>query len=84
MEMEGVLRSMQQDDHVEPAEMPRPEDRVRILSGPFRGLEGMVVELRGRQRIILSVTLLGRAIAVEVQESALIVTEEPFRLRASA
>lgn len=46
-------------------------EQVRIESGPLRGLEGRVVEFRGNHRLILSVTLLQRSVAVEM-DSALV------------
>lgn len=39
---------------------------VRIVSGPFRGLEGRVNTLRGRTRVILDVNMIGRGVPVEV------------------
>jgi transcription antitermination factor NusG len=44
-------------------------DRVRIESGPLSGLEGLLVEFRGSHRLILSVTLLQRSVAVELDSS---------------
>jgi transcriptional antiterminator NusG len=41
-------------------------DLVRIESGPLSGLEGILVEFRGRHRLVLSVTLLQRSVAVEL------------------
>lgn len=41
-------------------------DRVRIESGPLQGHEGVLVEFRGRHRLVLSITLLHRAVAVEI------------------
>ncbi|HVB85942.1 MAG TPA: UpxY family transcription antiterminator [Candidatus Dormibacteraeota bacterium] len=46
-------------------------DRVQIESGPLRGLEGLLVELKGSHRLIVSVTLLQRSVAVEI-DSALV------------
>lgn len=46
-------------------------DRVRINSGPLRGLEGLLVELKGSHRLVVSVTLLQRSVAVEI-DSALV------------
>jgi transcription antitermination factor NusG len=40
--------------------------KVRIESGPFRGLEGALVEFKGNRRLILSVSLLQRSVAVEM------------------
>jgi transcription antitermination factor NusG len=41
-------------------------DRVRIASGPLRGLQGILVESRGRHKFVLSVSLLQRSVAVEI------------------
>jgi transcription antitermination factor NusG len=41
-------------------------DRVRIDSGALRGLEGILVESRGRHKFVLSVSLLQRSVAVEI------------------
>ncbi len=44
-------------------------DKVRIESGPLSGLEGFLVEFRGSHRLVLSVTLLQRSVAVELDSS---------------
>src|SRR5271168_5024639 len=46
-------------------------DRVRIESGPLLGLEGILTEVRRSHRLVLSVTLLQRSLAVEI-DSALV------------
>lgn len=46
-------------------------ERVQIDAGPLRGLEGLLVELRGSHRLVVSVTLLQRSVAVEI-DSALV------------
>ena len=40
--------------------------RVRVERGPLTGVEGILTGFRGRQRLVLSVTLLQRSVAVEV------------------
>jgi transcription antitermination factor NusG len=45
-------------------------ERVQIESGPLRGLEGILVESRGRQKFVLSVSLLQRSVAVEIAATA--------------
>lgn len=42
-------------------------DRVRVDSGPLLGLEGILIEHRGSHRLIISVTLLQRSVAVEIE-----------------
>lgn len=46
-------------------------DRVRIQSGPLAGLEGLLTDFKNSFRLVLSVTLLQRSVAVEI-DSALV------------
>src|SRR5271155_694035 len=55
-------------------------DRVRIESGPLLGLEGILTEVRRSHRLVLSVTLLQRSVAVEI-DSALVTAINPARPR---
>jgi transcription antitermination factor NusG len=41
--------------------------RVRIEYGPLCGLDGVLLKFRGHHRLVLSVTLLKRSIAVQVE-----------------
>jgi transcription antitermination factor NusG len=43
--------------------------RVRVEHGPLRGVEGILLGFRGHHRLVLSVTLLQRSVAVQVDES---------------
>jgi transcription antitermination factor NusG len=43
--------------------------RVRIDRGPLAGAEGILTAFRGRHRLVLSITLLQRSVAVEVDEA---------------
>jgi transcription antitermination factor NusG len=44
-------------------------ERVRIEEGPLRGVEGIVINFKGRYRLVLSVSLLQRSVAVEVDSA---------------
>lgn len=57
----------------------RTGDRLHIERGPLRGLDGILVEVRGVHRLILSVTLLERSVAVEI-DSAFVKSLSPAPL----
>lgn len=44
-------------------------DRVRIVAGPLRGYEGFLAGFKGGYRLVLSITLLQRAVAVEIDSA---------------
>jgi transcription antitermination factor NusG len=45
--------------------------RVEVKDGPFRGLQGLIESRSRRDRLILQVDMLGRAISVEIDGSLL-------------
>lgn len=53
--------------------------RVRIESGALCGLEGVLLELKGRRRLVLSITLLQRSVAVEVDSEVVSVLPSTTR-----
>jgi transcriptional antiterminator RfaH len=44
-------------------------DKVRIESGTMRGLEGILIEFKGKHRLVVSITLLQRSVAAEVDSA---------------
>jgi transcription antitermination factor NusG len=44
-------------------------DRVRISAGPLLGLEGLLIDIKGSHRLVLSVSLLQRSVAVEIDSA---------------
>jgi transcription antitermination factor NusG len=53
----------------QPWPFPKVGDRVRIETGPLRGVEGILVEFKNSHRFIVSVSLLQRSVAVEIDSS---------------
>jgi transcription antitermination factor NusG len=49
--------------------------RVKILGGPFMGIEGTVTSTKGKAKVCLNVDMIGRAVAVEVDREYLEVTD---------
>lgn len=44
-------------------------EKVRVEAGPLCGLEGVLLNFKGRYRLVLSVSLLQRSVAVEVDSA---------------
>jgi transcription antitermination factor NusG len=44
--------------------------KVRIEAGALRGLEGILMDLKGKRRLVLSITILQRSVAVEIDSDA--------------
>ena len=53
----------------------RPGMRVEVREGPFRGLQGIIEHGGRRDRLILQVQVLGRAVCLEIDASLLEVVE---------
>jgi transcription antitermination factor NusG len=49
-----------------------PGDAVRIVHGPFQGYTGVVIRSQARVRLVVSVTMLRKAVAVELEKDMLV------------
>lgn len=67
-EIEAVRQILAGPAPVEPYPYLRFGDRVRVVEGPLEGIEGILVRQKSSFRIVLSVELLKKSIAVEVDE----------------
>jgi len=45
---------------------PLVGQRCRVLDGPFQGVEGTVLQVQGRQKIILEISALGLGASLEI------------------
>ena len=69
-EIESVRKVIEWGNRVEPHPFLRCGDRVRVISGALQGLEGILVRKKNLCRLVLSVEMLERSAAVEVDVSA--------------
>jgi transcriptional antiterminator NusG len=65
LEMER-MRSCLSLATAEPVPYFRPGNRVRIVAGPLAGLEGVILRQNGQARFVLSIDLILRSVAVNV------------------
>jgi transcription antitermination factor NusG len=66
VEIEAVRQALTSGSSVEPCFFLRYGDKVRISSGPLEGIEGILIRKKNSYRLVLSVELLEKSIAVEV------------------
>jgi transcription antitermination factor NusG len=43
--------------------------RVEVIAGPLKGIQGILVEKRGRFRFVIQVDLIRQAVSVEIDAS---------------
>ena len=60
-----VRRALKIDPALRPARLLAAGTRVRIVAGPFMGVEGVVARLASTMRVILTVELLGQGLVVQ-------------------
>jgi transcription antitermination factor NusG len=65
-EIKAVRQLIGSRQRVEPHPFLRSGNRVRVKSGPFMGVEGILVRQKNLLRLVVSVEMLGRSAAVEV------------------
>lgn len=65
-EIEAVRRAIDHLLHVEPHPFLKAGSWVRVKSGPLEGIEGILVRKTNRCRLVLSVEMLEKSVAVEV------------------
>jgi len=65
-EIEAIRQAFTSGSRVEPYPFLRFGDKVRIRSGPLEGIEGILVRKKKSVRLVLSVELLEKSVAVEV------------------
>jgi transcription antitermination factor NusG len=65
-EIEAIRRVVERSIKVEPHPFIKCGDRVRIRLGPLQGLEGVLLRKKKLWKLLLSVEMLERSVAVEV------------------
>lgn len=70
-EIAAIQRMLHSGNEVEPWPYLKAGQKVRILDGPLFGIEGILVEVKNQRRLIVSVHLLQRSVAVEVDRDCI-------------
>jgi transcription antitermination factor NusG len=64
--IEAIRLALRNGFPVEPYDSLKEGDVVRVTKGPLTGVEGIFIQYRGSCRLILSVALIQRSVAVEI------------------
>ncbi len=78
-EVEALRTLVSNASEVLPHEYLNVGRRVRVLSGPLTGLEGIVSDLKNRRRVVVSITLLQRSVAAEIDAHTVEPLPDPAR-----
>ena len=65
-EIEAIRRAVESGANVSPHPFLKCGERVRVKCGPLTGVEGILVRVKNQCRLVVSVEMLGKAVAVEV------------------
>jgi len=70
-QIESLRQMTEGSSHLEPHPYPVCGDRVRVRSGTLQGLEGILLRKKNISRLVVSLEMLGRSAAVEIDASCL-------------
>lgn len=67
-DIHAIQNCLSHGNQVEPHPYLQAGRRARVKSGPLQGLEGIILRRKNRTRFILSLDLIMRSVAVEIDE----------------
>lgn len=71
-QIEAVKAYLDEDDRIFPDETDyQPGDMVEVVRGPMRGLTGMLVEVKGKQRVLVEIENIGKHLIINIPKSIL-------------
>jgi transcription antitermination factor NusG len=68
-EIEAIRRTIEGPCRMEPHPFLRCGERVRVIRGSLQGIEGLLVRKKNQFRLVLSVEMLAKSVAVEIDAS---------------
>jgi len=70
-EMEALRQGLTHDLRLEPHPYLKVGNRVRVRTGPLQGLEGILVRKKNKTRFVISLDLIMRSVAAEIDVAEL-------------
>jgi len=71
-EMEVLRRGLTEQLNAQPHPYLAVGRRVRVVSGPLAGLEGLIVRKKNRFRFVISLNLIMRSVSVELDDADIV------------
>jgi len=68
-QIQNVRRFLEASIAIDPYPYIRVGSRVEVIAGPLKGIQGILVEKRGRFRFVIQVDLIRQAVSVEIDSS---------------
>lgn len=65
-EIDAIRRAVETHLQVQPYPFVKSGDRVRVIAGPLAGIEAVLIREKSLHRLVLSVELLQKSVAVEI------------------
>lgn len=66
-QIEGLKQALENSDRITPCPFITTGKRVRITSGKFKGIEGIVRRRSGKSKLVLSIDILQQSVEVELE-----------------
>jgi transcription antitermination factor NusG len=82
-EISAIRRAVDANFQLRECDFFMKGQRATVVSGALAGLEGTVVSLKQQSRLVLSISLLQRSVALEIDESLVRIEPDPVMLRRS-
>jgi len=76
-QVEAVREMVSRPVELSPWPYVKKGQRVLVRSGPLIGLEGYFVSVKGRSKLVISVDMLGRSVAAEVDADCVELLRDP-------
>ena len=70
-QIEAVYKALASNAHLDPYPFLATGKRCRITTGPFMGVEGIVISRDRKAKIVLEVSILGQSVVMEIDPSLL-------------
>jgi transcription antitermination factor NusG len=82
-EISAIRRAVEANFQLRECDFFMKGQHATVVSGALAGLEGTVVSLKQQSRLVLSISLLQRSVALEIDESLVRIEPDPVMLRRS-